>query len=57
MPHEDLKCAQICKKVVNGHVVEVVQRVVFGDAEEVLRLLGADSSGCINTPYIEWLHW
>jgi hypothetical protein len=38
MPPEDLKYAQVCKKIANGHVVEVLQRVVFGDVDEVLRL-------------------
>jgi len=46
---EDLKYAQVCKKIAKGDVVEVLQRVVFGDTEEILRLFGADSSGCINT--------
>jgi hypothetical protein len=53
VPPEELKYAQVCKKVANGHVVEVLQRVVFGDIDEVLRLFGADSGGCINTSYIE----
>jgi len=53
VPPEDLKYAQVCKKVVNGHVVEVLQRVVFGDSEEIVRLFGADSGGCINTSYVE----
>lgn len=53
VPPEDLKYAQVCKKVEKGQVVEVRQCVVFGDAEEILRLFGADSGGCINTSYIE----
>jgi hypothetical protein len=53
VPHEDLKYAQVIKTVAKGQVVEVRQRVVFGDAEEILRLFGADSGGCINTSYIE----
>ena len=40
MPPEDLKYAQVCKKVGNGYFVEVLQRVVFGDTNEVLKLLG-----------------
>ena len=53
VPPDDLRYAQVCKKVAKGDVVEVRQRVVFGDAEEILRLFGADSGGCINTSYIE----
>jgi IS1 family transposase len=53
VPPEYLKYAQVCKKVANGHVIEVLQRVVFGDIDEVLRLFGPDSGGCINTSYIE----
>jgi hypothetical protein len=50
---EDLKYAQVRKKVVKGQVVEELRRVVFGDTEEILRLFGADSGGCINTSYVE----
>ena len=53
VPPEDLKYAQVCKKVVKGHVVEVIQHVVFGDTDEILRLFGANFGGCINTSYIE----
>jgi len=56
IPHEALKYAQVCKKRQNGRLVEVVQRVVFGDEKEVLQLLGADENGCINTAYIERLN-
>ena len=48
-----MRYGQVCKKVAKGDVVEVRQRVVFGDAEEILRFFGADSGGCINTSYIE----
>ena len=48
-----MKYAQVCKKRQKRRVVEVVQRVVFGDPDEVLSLLGADSGGTINTAYIE----
>ena len=44
---------KVAKKVAKGHVVEVLQRVVFGDTEEILRLFGADSGSSINTLYIE----
>ena len=53
VPDPDLKYAQVCKKREGNRVVEVTQRIVFGDPVEVLRLLGADSGGCINTAYIE----
>ena len=53
VPPEDLRYAQVIKKVAKGQVVEVRQRVVFGDVDEILRLFGADSGGCINTAYIE----
>lgn len=53
IPYADLKYAQVCKKRKNGQVVEVVQRVVFGNPEEVLKLLGADYGGKINTSYAE----
>jgi len=45
-----------CKKRVGGHVVEVVKRVVFGDPDEVLGVLCADSDGTINTLYVERLN-
>jgi len=53
VPYTELKYAQVCKKRQKGRVVEVVQRVVFGNPDEVLSLLGADSGGTINTAYIE----
>jgi len=46
----------VCKKRKKGRVVEVVQRVVFGDPEEVMHLLGADQEGTINTAYVERLN-
>ncbi len=53
VPPEDLKYAQVCKTIAKGNVVEERRRVVFGDANEILRLFGANSGGCINTSYIE----
>ena len=53
MPHPDLKYAQVCKKRKNSQIVKVIQRVVFGNEEEVRRLLGVDEEGCINTAYVE----
>lgn len=56
VPLEELKYTQVCKKRVNGHIVEVVQRVVLGDEKEVLTLLGVDKGGKINTAYVERLN-
>jgi IS1 family transposase len=53
IPIQELKYAQVCKRRQNGRVVEVIQKVVLGDEEEVLRLLGVDEGKCINTAYIE----
>ncbi len=53
IPFQSLKYAQVCKKRVKGRVVEVIQKVIFGDPEEVSQLLGAESGGKINTAYIE----
>jgi hypothetical protein len=56
IPYPSLKYAQVCKQKEKGRVVEVLQRVVFGDPEEVMKSLGADSGGKINTAYIERLN-
>jgi IS1 family transposase len=56
VPYPNLKYARICKRRENGRVVEVVEEVVFGEPEEVLRLLGADCGGRINTSYVERLN-
>jgi len=56
VPYPNLKYAKVCKNRRNGHVIEVIQRVVYGDPEEVMRLLGADSGRKINTAYIERLN-
>ena len=53
IPSSNLKYAQVCKKKKKNRLVEVVQRVVFGDPEEVMHLLGADCGGTINTAYVE----
>jgi len=53
LPYPNLKYAQVCKRREKGRVVEVVQRIVFGDPKEVMGLLGADAGGKINTAYIE----
>lgn len=56
VPARDLKYAQVCKKREKGHVVEVVQYVVYGDQDEVFELLCADTDGKINTSYVERLN-
>ena len=53
IPSTTLRYAQVCKKKKKGRIVEVVQRVVFGDPVEVMHLLGADDGGTINTAYVE----
>ncbi len=56
VPREDLKYAQVCKKRDKGNVVGMVKRVVFGDLENILSILGADSDGKISTSYVERLN-
>ncbi len=56
VPYPSLKYAKVCKKRMNGRVIEVVQEIVFGDPAEVLKLLGVTSGGSINTAYIERLN-
>ncbi len=53
VPKDELKYAQVCKKRENGSVVGVVKRVVFGNLDEILTILRADSNGNISTSYIE----
>mgnify|MGYP001572673638 FL=1 len=56
LPYSSLKYAQVCKQKEKGRVVEVLQRVVFGDPDGVMKSLGVDSGGKINTAYIERLN-
>jgi hypothetical protein len=56
IPFEDLMYAQVCKKRENGRIIEVVQKVVLGDKDEVFKRLGVDENGCINTSYVERFH-
>jgi len=51
VPYADLKYAQVYKRRRHRKVVEVVQRVIFGDFDEVVKALDADSGGKINTAY------
>ncbi len=53
VPKKDLKYAQVCKKRERGSIVGMVKRVVFGDLNDILTILGADSDGKISTSYIE----
>ena len=53
VPLEDLKYVKILKNKVNNCVVETVQRIIFGDPEEIFQMLGADSDGYIGTSYVE----
>jgi len=56
VPGEDLKYAQVCKKRVKGSGVGMVKRVVFGELENILSVLGADADGKISTSYAERLN-
>jgi len=56
IPYPNLKYARVCKRRENNRIVEIVEEIVFGEPEEVLRLLGADSGGRINTSYVERLN-
>ncbi len=56
IPYPNLKYAQVCKQKEKGKVVEGLQRAVFGDLDEVMRPIGVDSGGKINTAYIERLN-
>ena len=56
IPYPNLKYAQVCKQKEKGRIVEVLQRIVFGDPNEVMEALGVDSGGKINTAYIERLN-
>ena len=38
LPYPPLKYAQVCKRKEKGRVIEVVQRVVFGDPEDVFEI-------------------
>ncbi|MDY0388212.1 MAG: IS1 family transposase, partial [Methanolobus sp.] len=53
MPVKDLKYIKVYKKRVKGYVVSTVNRVVFGDQDEIFEMLGACSEDYIGTSYIE----
>ena len=56
IPYPSLKYAQVCKHREKGRIVEVLQRIVFGDQEDVMDSLGVDSGRRISTAYIERLN-
>ena len=56
VPYPNLKYAKVCKKRKNGRLVEIIQSIVYGDPDEIKKLLGVDSGGKINTAYIERLN-
>ena len=56
VPRADLKYAQVCKKREKGTIVGMVKRVVFGELEDILSILGADADGRISTSYVERLN-
>jgi IS1 family transposase len=56
IPYPSLKYARVCKRRENNRIVEIVEEIVFGEPEELLHLLGADSGGRINTSYVERLN-
>ena len=51
-----LKYAQVSKHRENGRVVEVLQRIAFGDQEDVMDSLGLYPGGRISIAYIERLN-
>lgn len=53
MPVKDLKYIKVYKKRVKGHVISTVSRIVFGDQDEILEMLGTCSEDYIGTSYIE----
>jgi hypothetical protein len=53
VPLDDLKYVKVLKKKVKNYIVETVQRIIFGDPEEIFKMLGADSDGYIGTSYVE----
>lgn len=53
IPVEDLKYIKVCKKKVKNYVVETIQRIIFGDPEEVFDMLEANLDDYIGTSYVE----
>ena len=40
IPVEDLRYIKVCKKKVKGYLVETIQCIIFGDPEEIFKMLG-----------------
>ena len=53
VPLNDLKYVKVLKKKVKNYVVETIQRIIFGDPDEIFEMLGANSDGYIGTSYVE----
>lgn len=53
IPIEGLKYIKVYKKKVKGYVISTVHRIVFGDPDEILEMLGACSEDYIGTSYVE----
>ena len=53
VPLDDLKYVKILKKKVKNYVVETIQRIIFGDPDEIFEMLGINSDGYIGTSYVE----
>lgn len=43
IPFEDLKYIKLRKKKVKRHVVETIQRIIFGDPQEIFKMLGTEA--------------
>lgn len=52
-PVEGLKYIKILKKKVKGYVVETIQRIIFGDPQEIFKMLGTEADDYISTSYVE----
>ena len=50
---DDLKYVKVLKKKVKNYIVETIQRIIFGDPEEIFEMLGVNSDGYIGTSYVE----
>ena len=53
VPLEDLKYVKVLKKKVKGYVVETIQRIIFGDCDEIFEILEVNLDGYIGTSYVE----
>jgi hypothetical protein len=53
IPFEDLKYIKVCKKKVKGYGVETIQRIIFGDPQEISKMLGTEADDYIGTSYVE----